>query len=53
LDPITKKLAELHFKYSEEKHDIISSTRTNSYRWLKENIFENLTPAQWQEKYTK
>ena len=53
LDPITKKLADLHFKYSEEKHDIISSTRTNSYHWLKENIFENLTPAQWQEKYIK
>jgi tryptophan halogenase len=53
LDPITEKLAALHFKHSEEKHDVISNTRTNSYRWLKENIFENLTPAQWQEQYIK
>ena len=53
LNPVTEKLAKLHFETSEEKHRLISETRTNSYQWLKTNIFENLTPDQWQEKYFK
>jgi hypothetical protein len=53
LDPTIKKLAELHFTSVEEKHNIISSTRQNSFQWLKENIFENLTPEEWESKYIK
>jgi hypothetical protein len=53
LNSLTEKLAKLHFETSEEKHKLISETRINSYQWLKTNIFENLTPEQWQEKYFK
>jgi hypothetical protein len=50
INPITKSLAYSYFKYSENKHNIISNEMTNSYLWLKENIFEGLTSKEWEEK---
>jgi hypothetical protein len=51
LNTVTKELAELHFSAVEKKHSIISNSRTNSYEWLKENIFQGLSSKEWEEKY--
>lgn len=53
LNVATKQLAEMHFTHNEKKHDIISDNMINSYQWLKEYIFEDLTPEQWARKYNK
>lgn len=53
LDKDIQWLAENHFKYTENKHRYISDTRQNNYHWLKENVFENLSPAEWEKKYIK
>lgn len=51
LDPITKELAKMHFYHRESKHKLVSSTRTNNYKWLKSIVFDNLTAAEWEKKY--
>lgn len=53
LNETTQQLADIHFTSSEKKHDIISDNMTNSYKWLRETIFENLTPQEWESKYIK
>jgi tryptophan halogenase len=47
----TLGLAELYFKNNEIKHDIISSTRQNNFRWLKQNIFNGMMPHEWEKTY--
>jgi len=53
LDKDLQQLAQMHFQYVEKKHEFISQTRQNNFQWLKENIFENFSPSQWEEKYIK
>jgi tryptophan halogenase len=50
-DATTQLLAYSYFKYSENKHNVISNEMTNSYLWLKENVFEGLTSKEWEGKY--
>ncbi len=45
------ELTRLHFEHLERKNDLISDTKMNNFNWLKENIYENLSPSQWTEKY--
>jgi tryptophan halogenase len=45
------ELTRLHFEHLERKNDIISDTKMNTFKWLKENIYENLNSDQWSEKY--
>jgi len=47
LDNPTFNLAKQHYKYSENKHNLISESLTNNYLWHKENIFDNMDPEQW------
>lgn len=47
-DELTANLAEMHFLYQENKHKIIANTRQNTYSWLKQNIFDNMTSAEWE-----
>lgn len=51
VDATTLGLAELYFKNSEVKHDIISGTRQNNFQWLKQNIFNGMMPHEWEEAY--
>jgi tryptophan 6-halogenase len=53
LDKTTLELAELYFSSNEKKHNIISNRLTNSYQWLKENIFDNMDLKEWEKKYIK
>jgi len=50
---LVAELARNHFQHIEQKHQIISSTRKNNFHWLKESVFDNLTPAQWEQQYIK
>lgn len=49
LNKTSQELAELFFKNSEKKHDIISSKMQNSYHWLKDHVFDGLTPLEWEK----
>lgn len=47
------RISQCYFSNRERKHDIVSTYMQNNYEWLKENIFENLTPSEWENKYLK
>ena len=49
----TYELAKLHFLDTEKRHSIISRSTKNNHQWLKENVFNNLTPAQWENSVLK
>lgn len=53
LDATTQLLAEKHFLHVESKHKLISESRQNNFQWLKENIFDNLTPEEWENQFIK
>jgi tryptophan halogenase len=48
-----KTLAKMHFDFNNSKHKYISSLCENNYTWLKNNIFENISSSEWQNKYGK
>ena len=41
------QLAHLHFSSSYERHRLISQSRENNYVWLKNYIFDGVSPEQW------
>lgn len=47
-DQLTIELAKLYYSGNEKKHNLISKTRQNNYIWLKENVFNNMSPAEWE-----
>jgi tryptophan halogenase len=49
----TYELAKLHFLDTEKRHSIISRSTKNNHQWLKENVFNNLTPLQWENSVLK
>lgn len=51
LDTDIQQLAEEHFKYVENKHRIVSQSRQKTFQWLQKNIFENLSPNEWEDQY--
>lgn len=53
INHVLKELSDIYYKYSETKHNIISNNVPNNFQWLKENIFEQLTPEDWAKKYLK
>jgi tryptophan halogenase len=53
IDQQTKELAKLTFEMQKQRHDIISSTRTNHYTWLKETVFKGLENTEWEKDYSK
>jgi tryptophan halogenase len=53
LDPLTEQLAQLHFQSVEHKHRLISQSRQNNFHWLKENVFDNLSPSHWEDQFIK
>lgn len=53
LDKNLLELATQYFQNAEGKHRSISESRQGNYQWLKENVFENLSPKEWEEKYIK
>jgi tryptophan halogenase len=50
LDTQTKELAKLTFEMQKQRHDIISSTRTNHYTWLKETVFNGMENTEWESR---
>lgn len=44
-------LAKKYFLYNEEKHDFISDMCINNFKWHKENIFNNLSAKEWENKW--
>lgn len=53
LNKDVQMLAEKHFQHIENKHQFISDSRPGNFQWLKENIFENLSPEDWEKQYIK
>jgi len=51
LNPKLHELAKLHILHYERKHDLISDDMHNSFEWLKNNIFQNLSPREWEDQY--
>jgi len=51
IDDRTLDLAELHFKNTNLKHDIVSGQCQNNFQWLKQNIFNGMMPHEWEETY--
>jgi hypothetical protein len=49
-DPTVLEIAKLHFSYIEQKHRTISKTRKNNFIWHRDNIFNGLTPLEWQAR---
>jgi len=47
------ELTRLHFKHQSDKHNIISQTRVNNYRWLKDNVFKGLDSTKWSKIYLR
>lgn len=41
IDPSDLELARLYFDREEKKHKILSQTRTNNYKWHRDNIFKH------------
>jgi hypothetical protein len=50
IDKTTKELAKLTFEMQKQRHNIISSTRSNHYTWLKENVFNGLENTEWESR---
>jgi hypothetical protein len=46
----TYDLAKLYFLDTEKRHSIISKSAQNNHTWLKENVFNNLTPTEWEHR---
>lgn len=44
----TYELTKLYLEDTEKRHNIISKNRQNSYEWLKQNVFNNLTFEEWE-----
>lgn len=51
LNNLTYRLAVDHYKFFENKHDVISDSVDSNYQWHKENIFDNLTGKEWEQQY--
>jgi len=49
----TYELAKLYFLDTEKRHSIISRSLKNNHQWLKENVFKNQTPSQWENLVLK
>lgn len=47
IDPVSLEMARMHYDYSEKKNKFISKTRMPNQQWLKENIFDNMSSADW------
>jgi tryptophan halogenase len=45
----TYELAKLYFLDTEARHNIISRSAINNHVWLKETVFKNLTPVEWEK----
>jgi flavin-dependent dehydrogenase len=46
-------LSQKHFEYTENKHRYIAELGQNNFQWLKENVFEGLSPQQWEDQFIK
>ena len=51
LNSLTYKLANNHYRFIEQKHNIISDNLDNNYQWHKQNIFDNLTGKEWENQF--
>jgi tryptophan halogenase len=51
IDNVTYNLGLNYWKNLETKHHLISGSRENNYKWMKKNVFNNLLPQEWEEKY--
>lgn len=50
IDPITYELGKMHFKNLEKRHSIISDTKMNNYKWMKQYIYD-LDSAPWEHNF--
>jgi tryptophan halogenase len=50
LSNVDIELAKMHFEHLEKKGRLLSTETTNSFKWLKENIYQNMTPTEWENK---
>jgi tryptophan halogenase len=50
LKPEVVELATHYFKSRERKHDLISNLTMNNFEWLKKEIYNGMSPKDWENK---
>lgn len=53
IDNLTYDLAINHYKFFENKHNIISNNLVGNYHWHRKNIFDDLDAEEWKQQYIK